>query len=492
MNKHKFNIFPKADEEDFAAIVADMKEYGYDTTQPVVVYQGEVLDGWNRWLAAKEAGVTAAQRQFHGTDEEALIFTLRTNKRRNMTSSQRAAYAAQADEIIETIRLAVEEARRVKQAEAAKEQHKVSNPRAGESFGLGKELPKAKDPDKNKTATKTAEIFNTNRTYVSDAKKIKEESAEVFNDVLEGRTSIAQAKKIIATAKEVKQERKEVFITPETPLERVLDTASVSIAAPVQVPPQPRLKTAEEIRAEQDAIMEEAKRRVKEEERERKKARALEIAKERAKVAQKAQAVPKQSRFKVLLGSLETADLGGEKFDYIITDPPYPKEFLPLWSVLAKRASEWLKPGGLVIAMSGQAYLDQVYAMMSEHLEYYWTACYYTPGQPTPLRQVNVNTTWKPLLIYKMKGDTYKGKIFGDVSKSEGNDKDFHKWGQSVSGMEDIIKRICIEGVSILDPFCGAGTTGVAALSNGCLFTGIELDETNQKISIARLQEVSA
>lgn len=174
-----------------------------------------------------------------------------------------------------------------------------------------------------------------------------------------------------------------------------------------------------------------------------------------------------------------------KQYDFIITDPPYPKEFLSLYEVLAYRTKEWLKPGGLLIAMCGQSYLDEIYAMMSKHIDYYWTAAYLTPGQPTPLRQRQVNTTWKPLLMFS-NGD-YKGKIFGDVFKSDGNDKDFHKWGQSVSGMYDIISKICVSGQSILDPFCGAGTTGIAALKHDCFFDGVDVDEQNVKISIGRL-----
>ena len=173
------------------------------------------------------------------------------------------------------------------------------------------------------------------------------------------------------------------------------------------------------------------------------------------------------------------------RYDYIVTDPPYPKGFLPLYEVLAKRANDWLKDGGLLVTMAGQSYLDEIYNMMSKHLHYYWTAAYLTPGQPTPLRQRNVNTTWKPLLIFS-KGE-YKGKIFGDVFRSDENEKSFHKWGQSESGMFDIVSKICLPGTSILDPFCGAGTTGIAAIKHGCFFDGLEIDKDNVNISRSRI-----
>ncbi len=215
-------------------------------------------------------------------------------------------------------------------------------------------------------------------------------------------------------------------------------------------------------------------------------AKGLKTKEQREELAKSSENIKESDRYNIYCGSIEKWQ-SKKQYDFIITDPPYPKEYLPLYETLAVRSLEWLKDGGLLIAMCGQSYLNQIYDMMSRHLKYYWTACYLTPGQPTPLRQVNVNTTWKPLLIFK-KGD-YKGKIFGDVFRSDGNDKDFHKWGQSVSGMSDIISKICLRGQYILDPFCGAGTTGIAALRHGCLFDGLDILEENVNISKRRLHD---
>jgi site-specific DNA-methyltransferase (adenine-specific) len=176
-------------------------------------------------------------------------------------------------------------------------------------------------------------------------------------------------------------------------------------------------------------------------------------------------------------------------FDFIITDPPYPREYLPLYGTLARRAREWLTPGGLLIAMCGQSYLDEIYHAMGEYLCYYWTACYLTPGPATPLRMKQVNSNWKPVLVYAP-SDKYTGKTFGDVFHSDANDKDFHKWGQSVSGMLSLISQVCLPGQSILDPFCGGGSTGVAALQHGCTFHGLDIDRESVRIAQARLGEI--
>ena len=209
---------------------------------------------------------------------------------------------------------------------------------------------------------------------------------------------------------------------------------------------------------------------------------------ERAEMAQAAQDIKPSDRWQVFHADMQTWT-SPRQYDFIITDPPYPREYLPLYEVLAIRAVEWLEPGGLLVAMCGQSYFDEIMEMMSQHLAYYWTAAYLTPGQPTPLRQRQVNTTWKPLLMFTRKEDVYRGKIFGDVFTSSGSDKEHHDWGQSVSGMLAVIKQVCLPGQWILDPFCGAGATGVAALEHGCLFHGVELDESTANLSKKRLAE---
>jgi hypothetical protein len=216
-------------------------------------------------------------------------------------------------------------------------------------------------------------------------------------------------------------------------------------------------------------------------------AKKLKTAKQRQELAEKGKEIELDKKWNIECADIKTYQTN-KQYDFIITDPPYPKEYLPLYETLAIQSKEWLKDNGLLIVMCGQSYLNEIIKLLDKHLKYYWTACYYTPGQPTPLRQRQVNTTWKPLLIYS-KNNNYKGKIFGDVFKSEANDKDFHKWGQSVSGMYSIISQICLPGQSIFDPFLGAGTTGIAAIKHGCLFDGIDILEENINISKARLND---
>jgi hypothetical protein len=188
MKRHKFNIFPEAKQEDYQRLRQDIEANGYDESQPIMLYQGDILDGWNRQKACDELGVSARYQHFDGDDEEAIAYMMRTNKRRNLNSGQWACISQEAEDLIKAIREQVEKDRRKKQAEQLKKTH------AGVS---DKKLSKTSDEHKEKTATKTAELFNTNRTYVNQAAKLKKEAPEVFKQVKAGTLRMTDAAKAV-------------------------------------------------------------------------------------------------------------------------------------------------------------------------------------------------------------------------------------------------------------------------------------------------------
>lgn len=179
-----------------------------------------------------------------------------------------------------------------------------------------------------------------------------------------------------------------------------------------------------------------------------------------------------------------------ESIDWIITDPPYPKEYIGTYDDLALFAKHALKPGGSLIVMNGQSYLPEIIQKLGEQLNYHWCCAYLTPGGQAPhLFARKVNTFWKPLLWY-VKGK-YEGDTVGDVCKSEvnDNDKSLHHWGQSVSGMADIVDRFTHAGDSVFDPFLGAGTTAMACLLQGRIFSGSDISQEEVDKSEDRIQE---
>ena len=186
-------------------------------------------------------------------------------------------------------------------------------------------------------------------------------------------------------------------------------------------------------------------------------------------------------------------DVEDESIDFIITDPPYPKEYLSLYSNLSEVASRVLKPNGSLIVMTGQSYLPEVINRLSENMTYHWCLAYETPGGQSPqLFQKKVNSFWKPVLWFTK--ESYEGDWIGDVLKSPVNDNDkrYHEWGQSLGGIKDIVKRFTNPSDTILDPFLGGGTTGVAAVTMKRKFIGTDIDQKNINVSNERIKKVYA
>ncbi len=174
--------------------------------------------------------------------------------------------------------------------------------------------------------------------------------------------------------------------------------------------------------------------------------------------------------------------------DFIITDPPYPKEFLPLYENLSKVSARVLKDGGSLVCMVGQSYLPEVIQLLKISMNYHWSMCYLTPGQTPQLWQKRTNTYWKPLLWF-VKGE-YKGDWIGnDVMQSPRNDKNFHHWGQSVGGMKDIVERFTNPNDIVLDPFLGGGTTGITAIMTGRKFIGADIEQKCLDTTLERVKE---
>lgn len=84
-------VFPLIEGEDFNSLVQSIKDNGLQ--HPVVLYDGKVLDGRNRYRACLAAEIEPKTEVFAGRDP--LQFVLTNNlHRRHLTESQRAMVAA--------------------------------------------------------------------------------------------------------------------------------------------------------------------------------------------------------------------------------------------------------------------------------------------------------------------------------------------------------------------------------------------------------------
>lgn len=131
--KHKFNFFPEIDSESFETLKQSIKK-GFDTTLgKIILFEGKILDGWNRYKACIETDTTPVFSNFVGTEEEAFEFSIKANQeRRHLSKSQLATIAIEAEPIWKAIQKKVEEERvekirqsRIKQEEERREKERI-------------------------------------------------------------------------------------------------------------------------------------------------------------------------------------------------------------------------------------------------------------------------------------------------------------------------------------------------------------------------------
>ncbi len=149
----------------------------------------------------------------------------------------------------------------------------------------------------------------------------------------------------------------------------------------------------------------------------------------------------------------------------IFTDPPYDKKSLPLYDSLGELASRILVDGGSLITYCGQYSMPQVMESVGNHLTFFWPLCCLHTGKTAQMKLRGLKVKWKPMLWF-VKGtgrrDTHTWVEDLIVSQQE---KDAHPWQQSVIEASYYIKRLTRKGELVVDPFCGGGTTAMAAKS---------------------------
>jgi len=181
------------------------------------------------------------------------------------------------------------------------------------------------------------------------------------------------------------------------------------------------------------------------------------------------------------------SDIARGSVSLILTDPPYSKEHLELWERLSEFAADKLRPGGFLVAYSGQFYLPLVISALCNHLQYIWTISLIGRGPKTQVHARRVNSNWKPIMVFCK--PPYQPSIWmEDVIHGEGPEKDHHDWQQSTSEAIRLIESFSVPGDLVVDPFIGSGTNGVAALSLGRDFIGCDKDPIAVRTAMGRVE----
>lgn len=117
-------------------------------------------------------------------------------------------------------------------------------------------------------------------------------------------------------------------------------------------------------------------------------------------------------------------------------------------------------------------------------------------------KQVNVHPLgrWPANVVFldPLYADYDKFFLIPKPSKSEKGENNEHTTVKPVRLMEHLVKLVTPkpsvvgESVTVLDPFCGSGTTGIACLSLGRHFIGFEKDEQSYLTTLSRLKKQKA
>ncbi len=184
---HELSLaFPDMPADQFRRFVADIKANGLNN--PIVLFEGKILDGRHRYRACREVGVTPMFREFQeGNPDEAshgdpVAYVQSENAARRQLTESQLAYAITHPNILEF------EKRRAAERIAA----------GGGDQKSGSAVRRDPVPDAGRASEKLAEKAGVGRRSVERAIKVREAGIPEVNEaVAKGEVSLNMAEKIV-------------------------------------------------------------------------------------------------------------------------------------------------------------------------------------------------------------------------------------------------------------------------------------------------------
>lgn len=147
----------------------------------------------------------------------------------------------------------------------------------------------------------------------------------------------------------------------------------------------------------------------------------------------------------------------------IFTDPPYNKESLFLYDSLADLGERILVDGGSLITYLGQYSMPEVMVSLTNRLKFLWPLCCYHTGKTAQMKFWGIKVKWKPMLWFVKGGNRRDTSVWVEDLVVSEQEKGSHPWQQSLIEAKYYIERLTVKNDLVVDPFCGGGTTSVAA-----------------------------
>lgn len=200
--------------------------------------------------------------------------------------------------------------------------------------------------------------------------------------------------------------------------------------------------------------------------------------------------------------------------DVVITDPPYGILDEP-WEPSDREAvtRAWLNRwndcnAGLILSFFSQRHMWDARRWFDECLDNYAFQQMFVWHYPNNIKQRSrkwAKLTWEPIFVYRRKGSEKKIGVYGTEwgnglngfdchvaavpqSNFNGVDCKIHPAQKPVSVMRWLVNATTQQGDLVADPFCGSGTTGIAAQQLNRRFHGIETDGDMAEIAQRRIK----
>lgn len=164
-----------------------------------------------------------------------------------------------------------------------------------------------------------------------------------------------------------------------------------------------------------------------------------------------------------------------------------------------KSAARVIKTGGTMVVFMAIIKVETVISLAENHGFYYKTTGIWHKTNPMPrnmnLQFVNSTEAWI-YFTYKKRTGTFNngGALFHDFIETSVTPNSERRYGKHPTQKPEALISHFVEILSnpedtVLDPFMGSGTTGVAAKKAGRNFIGIELDKGYFTMAHNRIEE---
>ncbi len=175
------DVFPLLEGEAFDTLIADIKARGLLLS--ITLYEGQILDGRNRWRACRVLGIDPKREEYTGTDPGAWVWSMNA-ERRQLTVSQRA----------------IAKAKLLKLTHGGY-RHGLADRSTVES----QVLPGGLENDHEKTIKEAAKEASIGHSSLERAKRILQEGTEEMIKAVEsGKLTVKAAHKQLAVSKPAK------------------------------------------------------------------------------------------------------------------------------------------------------------------------------------------------------------------------------------------------------------------------------------------------